>query len=275
LILVIGQRSNLSKFLHMHLKNSLVFSTIFDDNCISTIKNLQMNQINIQIVFNNFEGSTNLYSSRALDDYVKNSIYSTAKILTTLDENNIDVDKIVYTSSSSVYGNNKFCSETDPVMPMSLQASLKVANEELIKRFCEVRNIDYTIARIFNMYGGEDRFSVISKIKDAYISNQPLNIINGGVAIRDYVYITDVVKSYEKILETTNAPKIINIASGNGKRVHDMLSHLQSNSIYIPTVNSQRDELKASIANTDLLDTLVDTRNFIQVEDYLLKELRK
>ena len=159
-------------------------------------------------------------------------------------------------------------------MPMSLQAALKVANEELIKRFCGSRKIEYTIARIFNMYGGEDKFSVINKIKKSYADNEPLNIINRGISIRDYIHINDVVNVYLKLLEIESLPKILNIASGNGKRIHDILNFLKSKSIQIQTINIVRHELKASIANTDLLNALIDTTNFIQVEDFLLKELQ-
>lgn len=270
--IIIGKRSNLSQQLSEKIENCILISSDKVDNELPDI--LKDAQQPINLIFNNFQNSTLLSENSIFDKYIENSIVVTSKVLTMLLSSNLDIAKIIYTSSSSVYGNNKFCSETDQVMPMSLQAALKVANEELIKRFCVARGINFTIARIFNMYGGEDRFSVISKIKDAYKHNQPLNIINGGMAVRDYIHIEDVVEVYKKILKTENLPVILNIASGNGKRVHDILNHLKSKNINIEIKNQQRDEIKASIANIDLLSTLLDTSGFIRVEDYLSKELQ-
>lgn len=271
MVVIVGKRSNLSKNIAFQIKNCILISNSSE---LESILNTTKVDDKIKLIFNNFQISTKLNDCNDLDEYVDKSIYETSKILDVLDKKEIHTSKIIYTSSSSVYGNNKFCSEVDSVMPMSLQAALKVANEELIKRFCESRNIDYTIARIFNMYGGEDKFSVISKIKKTYLNNEPLNIINGGISIRDYIHINDVINVYLKLLELEALPKILNIASGNGKRVHDLLNFLKSKSIQIQTINIDRDELKASIANTDLLNTLVDTTDFIQVEDFLLKELQ-
>lgn len=272
--IIIGKRSNLTLSLSKQLDKTILFSSSVQENNLANFCNKRINEDNVSIVFNNFQTSRHLYDNINLDKYIDTSIYATSKVLMQLDKAKVNINKIIYTSSSSVYGNNKFCSETDQVMPMSLQAALKVANEELIKRFCEARDISYTIARIFNMYGGADKFSVISKIKNSYVHKEVLNIINGGVSMRDYVYINDVVNVYIKLLKIENLPKILNIASGNGKRVHDILNFLKLKGIQIQTANTQRDELKASIANIDLLNTLVDTTDFIQVEDYLLKELQ-
>ncbi|MGB5920498.1 NAD-dependent epimerase/dehydratase family protein [Arcobacter sp.] len=273
-IIIIGKRSNLTLNLSKQLDKATVFSSSDKDNALKVFFNKKINCEKVNVIFNNFQTSRQLYDNNNLDKYIDNSIFSTSKILMQLDNAKVNIKKVIYTSSSSVYGNNKFCSETDAVMPMSLQAALKVANEELIKRFCDARDIDYTVARIFNMYGGEDEFSVISKIKNAHINNQSLNIINEGVAVRDYIHINDVVNVYLKLLEIETLPKTLNIASGNGKRVHDILNHLKLKGIQIQTINTKRDELKASIANTDLLNTFVNTTNFIQVEDFLLKELQ-
>lgn len=46
------------------------------------------------------------------------------------------------------------------------------------------------------MYGGNDNFSIISKIIKAYKNNEELN---NGNAIRDFIHIEDVVDIYSKI----------------------------------------------------------------------------
>lgn len=271
MVLIIGKRANLSKSLSKYLPNSvLISSSEIETELFDILDNAQEN---VKVIFNNFQASFLLNEYCNMENYINNSIVSTVKVLSILEKSKVIIDKIIYTSSSSVYGNNKFCSEIDPVKPMNLQASLKIANEELIKRFCEYRKIDYTITRIFNMYGGDDRFSIISKIKDAYVSNKSINIINEGNSIRDYVYIDDVVNVYLKLLKVKKLPKKLNIATGKGKRVSDILNFLKLNELKIKTVNITKDELYASIADTNLLNKIIDTSTFTDINDFLIKDL--
>ncbi len=273
MIFIIGKRSNLSKELLKVLKNVVLVSSLSELK--NSFTNLDKNELHIKIIFNNFQASSMLYSDSNLDKYVENSILHTSQILTYLDMENIVIDKIIYTSSSAVYGNNELCSEDSQVKPMSLQAALKVANEELIKRFCISRNISYIITRIFNMYGGDDNFSVIYKIKNAYLNNEVLTIINQGESIRDYIHVNDVVNIYNKILYMDSTPfNILNIATGNGTKVSSIITKLEAKGINIGLLNIDRSEIKISIANISKLSTIIDTKVLISVEFFLIKELK-
>lgn len=272
--LIIGKRSNLSEVLSTQIKDSILISSSHIQNDLDQLLK-ESNFNNVNVIFNNFQSSASLNNNLDPESYITNSILHTAKVLSYLLHNKISVNKIIYTSSSSVYGNNKFCSENDQVKPINLQGILKVANEELIKRFCLEQDIPYTIVRIFNMFGGNDNFSVISKIKKVYLSNTALTIINNGMAIRDYVHVNDVAKVYDDLLTLNHPPKILNVANGNAKRVYDIINALQQNGIVMETKNIYKDEISASVADISLLSGIVNTDNFIHVEDYLLEELKK
>ncbi|QOY54064.1 SDR family oxidoreductase [Candidatus Sulfurimonas marisnigri] len=273
--LVVGKRSNLSKKILEKCDDCVLISSFeIENNLDYILKYCKSGRVNI--VLNNFQISISLNENINFDDYLTKSILNTSRILSFLINNNIIISSLIYTSSSSVYGNNKFCSEDDQVKPMNLQGALKVANEELIKRFCNEYKINYTITRIFNMYGGDDNFSVISKIKSSYLNNEVLNIINNGNAIRDYVHIDDVVKVYKNLLnKRDNIPKVLNIASGSGKRIFDILNVLSKNQIHIDINNIEREEINASISDVSLLNQVVNTDDFTNVIDYLLKELKR
>lgn len=273
LTIIIGKRSNLSQQLSKSIDNSVLISSKSFEEELLVILNDNTNDT-FNIIFNNFQNATKLNESSRLDEYTENAIFITSKILVFLQKYTNKISKIIYTSSSSVYGNNKFCSESDQVKPMNLHASLKVANEELIKKFCETNQTQYCITRIFNMYGGDDKFSIISKIKNSYVLNIPLKIVNSGTSIRDYVYIGDVIEVYKKLLHNNSLPKILNIASGKGTRLIDIIKFLSINGIKINTESITREELKASIANIDLLDSFINTSNFLSVENYLKGELK-
>lgn len=270
-VFIIGKGSNLSSFLSKKIINSKLISS---REILTNIEELNVLKDNlpINIIFNNFQPATKLNEFFNLENYVVNSILTTSKVLDFIKNNQIVVNKIIYTSSSSVYGNNILCNENDELKPMNLHASLKVANEKLVEKFCIENSIDYTIARIFNMYGGDDNFSIISKIIKAYKNNEELTIVNNGNAIRDFIHIEDVVDIYSKILDKKDI-KILNIGSGNGSSIKNILDFLNNHNIKIKTKNIQREELKISTADISKLKELLKKDTFFEVEDYLKKEL--
>ncbi len=270
-VIIIGKNSNLTN----KLSNKLLdFSILSSREILSSCKILNelKEQVNINIIFNNFQTAINLNKFDNLESYISNSIISTSRILDFFNKNHIKINKIIYTSSSSVYGNNILCNEKDELKPMNLHASLKVANEKLIEKFCLDNNIDYTIARIFNMYGGDDNFSIISKIIQAYKDNNELTIVNNGNSIRDFIHIEDVVDIYLKILELKNV-NILNIGTGEGNSVKNILDYLKNNNINLKLKNINRSELKISTADTQYLNSLFYEIKFRQINDYLKKEL--
>lgn len=224
----------------------------------------------LNLIFNNFQRATHLNNLDNAEEYITNSILITVKVLDFFKAT--EINKILYTSSSSVYGNNILCNEKDELKPMNLHASLKVANEKLIEKFCNDNSVDYTIARIFNMYGGDDNFSVISKIIKAYKQNEELTIVNNGNAIRDFIHIDDVVDIYAKLLDIKSL-KVTNIGTGNGSSIKNILDFLVNNGVDIKIKSIFRDELKISTADIRLLGEVVNKENFIEIEDYLKKEL--
>ena len=270
-VIIIGKNSNLTN----KLSNKLLDCNILSSREIlssSKILNELKEQLDINIIFNNFQTAINLNKFDNLESYISNSIISTSRILDFFNKNHIKINKIIYTSSSSVYGNNILCNEKDELKPMNLHASLKVANEKLIEKFCLDNNIDYTIARIFNMYGGDDNFSIISKIIQAYKDNNELTIVNNGNSIRDFIHIEDVVDIYLKILELKNV-NILNIGTGEGNSVKNILDYLKNNNINLKLKNINRSELKISTADTQYLNSLFCEIKFRQINDYLKKEL--
>jgi len=266
--IIIGKNSNLSECLYKSISNCILMSSREIMNNIDILSKFKDKKINI--IFNNFQPATQLNNLDSSSDYITNAILSTSMILDYFKDSN--VNKIIYTSSSSVYGSNILCKETDELKPMNLHASLKVANEKLVEKYCQDNSIDYSIARIFNMYGGDDNFSVVSKIINAYKNTQELTIVNNGNAIRDFIHIDDVVSIYMKLLETKDV-KILNIGTGSGSSIKGILDFLFHNGIKIKIKNIFRDELKTSTSDSRLLHEVIGQYDFIDIEEYLKKDL--
>jgi len=268
-LIIIGKRSNLSQAIRDALPDSVLIST--EDALNNQEIFLQFKNTRLLIIFNNFQKSTKLNNFDDPVNYIKNSILSTAAVLSKL--GNYQVDKVIYTSSAAVYGNNNYCKETDILKPISLSGSLKVSNEKLISTYCKENNIDYTIARIFNMFGGNDNFSVISKIITALNGKKELTLINKGSAIRDFIHIHDVVRMYVKILEEKNLP-VVNIASGLGISVRSILDFIIHKGVKIETKDLYRNEIKVSSACIELNKSILgDNKPQLNVGEYILSKV--
>lgn len=269
--IIIGANSNLSKVLIASIPNVIVISTT---NIATELEKLHFNKNEkINIIFNQFQKSTKLKTLDDPIDYINRSISSTGIALDFIEKYSLNIKKIIYSSSSSVYGKNSECKESSLLTPLSLEASLKLSNELLIKRFCENYSIDYTITRIFNMYGNEDEFSIISKIINTYKKNKVLTLINNGGAIRDYIHIDDVVFIYKILLNTTGI-NVLNIGTGKGVSVFNILKLLKKNGILIDTKVINKEELKVSIANIEELQKLIENYKFKEVDDFIISQLK-
>ena len=270
--LIFGARSNLSKQLHICINDTvLVSSSDFLDNK-NYLEHYQNEEV--QIIINSFYPASKLNDFSEPLKYIQDTIYIFANLLEQIKLLSLNVKKIIYTSSASVYGNNNYCNENDNLMPLNLQASLKVSSEKLLKGFCNDMKIDYVIARVFNMYGKNDNFSVISKIINSVLDKETIPLINSGTAIRDFIHINDVVKSYIKLLDLTTS-QTVNIASGDGVSIKMILDYLKLKGYTIDIENSCRDEIKVSIANVEKLNMILDTSNFNKVVDFIETELQK
>jgi len=271
LLLIIGKNSNLTHSILKKYDNTVSISSNEILTNVDILKRYK--ETNVVILFNNFQSAKYLNRVDNIEDYVNRSLTVTAKVLDYL-KSFTNIQKIIYTSSSSVYGDNECCSEDDIPHPINLQASLKLSNEFFIKQYCKEYKVDYTILRVFNMYGGDDNFSVISKIINAVVNNIQLTLVNNGSGIRDFVHIDDVVEVILKLLYMKNIP-ILNIGTGRKMSVKDIVSYLQKHGFNVATQNVCNDnEIKISIANSQRVEQIIE-KDFIKVEEYILNEVRK
>ena len=162
--IILGKRSSLSTRLSKKLPGSLVFSQ-------EEINDLYLHKVfskkkKINIIINSF------YPSRKLNDvktsefekFCKLSIYNLSFLLSKL--KNKKINKIIYTSSSSVYSvNQNLNSLIEDAYNRNLYSSFKLSSEKLIKNFCKKKQTKFYIMRIFNLYGdNKDNFSFIENI---------------------------------------------------------------------------------------------------------------
>lgn len=154
------------------------------------------------------------------------NLNATIKLLKSAVDN--DVEKIVFSSSSAVYGQNRNMplKESEPLMPMSPYAASKAGCELYLQTFYESYGLNYTSLRYFNVFGpNQDKNSqyaaVIPNFISAILEGKPVEIYGDGEQTRDFIYVKDVVKANINAAES-DYNGVINVASGEKLSINQL-----------------------------------------------------
>lgn len=265
-LVIIGARSNLTQTIQSKSAAIVVPTNemLNPGTSISIPKNLP-------VIINAFQPATQLSDLSDPVTYVNRSLVVLARSLDWA--RSARCERLIYTSSAVVYGENADCREEDAVQIRSLHSALKVAAEQLITSYANASGLNFTIVRLFNLYGGQDHFSVIHRLAQAAKSNSPFKIINSGAALRDFTHVSDAANSYLRLLEVPN-PIVLNIGSGQAISVNNLVDVVNECGVYLDFENSTREEVNVCVANTDRLEKLVDTTEFHDPLTYLREQIQ-
>ncbi|MCZ6834505.1 MAG: GDP-mannose 4,6-dehydratase [Planctomycetota bacterium] len=127
--------------------------------------------------------------------YAQVNIMGLANLLQAMRE--AEVAKLLFASSSSVYGNNTKIpfAEDDPVpVQISPYAATKRAGELLCETWARLYGIRIGMLRFFTVYGPRQRPDLaIGKFMRLIADDQPIPMFGDGSTSRDYTYIDDIV----------------------------------------------------------------------------------
>jgi len=125
------------------------------------------------------------------------------------------VRKVVYASSSSVYGGNTKVpfSEDDPVdHPVSPYAATKKATELVASAYHHLYGIDTIGLRFFTVYGPRQRPEMaIAAFTRRIDEGRPVPVFGDGSALRDYTYIDDIVDGVMGALDRGRGDRVYNL----------------------------------------------------------------
>jgi UDP-glucuronate 4-epimerase len=162
-------------------------------------------------------------SLSAPSDYIRTNILLTNNLLEWMRQRK--VQKLIFASSSSVYGNTKnvpFNESQDVDHPVSPYAFTKRSCELMNYTYHKLYGFDIINLRFFTVYGERQRPDLaIHKFIDKIINNQPVHLYGDGSTSRDYTYwedtITGIVASLNYIEKEKGVFDLINL--GNSKPV--------------------------------------------------------
>ena len=148
-----------------------------------------------------------------------------------------DVKRLVYASSSSIYGNSDavpFLETANVDKPISLYAATKKSNELMAHTYSHLYGIETIGLRFFTVYGPWGRPDMAMFLfTDAIINNKPIKVFNSGDLSRDFTYIDDIIAGvFATLLEDSKDSslfKLYNIGNSAPVNLMDFIKSIENN----------------------------------------------
>jgi len=138
-----------------------------------------------------------------------------------------DVKKLVFGSSSSIYGNSDKIpfSETDNVdHPISPYAASKKAGELLCYTYSHLYSFDVFCLRFFTVYGPRQRPDMaIHQFAKNIADSKPITLYGDGTSRRDYTFVDDIVGGIKKAVTKVSGYEVINLGESSTISLIDLI----------------------------------------------------
>ncbi len=155
------------------------------------------------------------YSYHSPATYVDTNIKGTLNVLQAARE--LDIEKVVHTSTSEVYGTAQFVpiTEKHPLQGQSPYSASKIGADQLALSFYNSFNTPVSVIRPFNTYGPRQSARAVIPTIITQIANGHKEIKLGALSpTRDFNYVKDTVNGFIKIAQSDESTgEVINIGS--------------------------------------------------------------
>ena len=186
------------------------------------------------------------------------------------------VKKVIYSSTSSGYGNNPHPNvETQPDECLNPYSVTKVAGEKLCKMYTDLYDLKTITFRYFNVYGDRapqkgQYAPVIGIFKRQKDAGEPLTIVGDGEQRRDFVHVSDVVRA--NILAATTEVddecygRVYNVGTGKNYSVNQIADWISDNQTNIPP---RKGEVRESLADIQRIKDTFDWKPQVELEEWV------
>lgn len=211
-------------------------------------------------------------------EYNDNNIDATVKLLIACKNN--DVKKIVFSSSSAVYGENPNMplKEDENFAPCSPYATQKASCELYLKSFYESYGLNYVALRYFNVFGpkqdeNSQYAAVIPKFISAILKGESPVIYGDGEQSRDFIYVKEIAKANIAAAES-DFNGVVNVALGKSMTINhlfEVIRDVLESDIDVKYLDERPGDIKHSLADISNLKNI----NFKPEEDKFEEQLRE
>jgi len=197
------------------------------------------------------------------DVYLGSNIRATQRLLETarqLRQDGAPFARLVYSSSSSVYGNQKTypVHEDAPKRPFSPYGVSKLAAEQLCVLYSDNFELPTSSLRYFTVYGPRQRPDMaFRKFLEAARRGEPWRIYGDGSQTRDFTFVADVVRANLLAADDPNLCGVYNIGGGSRIALREALEILREK-VIAHGISDDVEIVHEGRADGDVLHTFAD-----------------
>ena len=259
-----GKEENLES-----VRNKIVFvkGSVLDNNLLEQITK------DVDGVFHQAALASVQDSFSKPDEYNDVNVNGTENILKLAKKNNF---KIVYASSSSVYGNPQRIpiKESDNKNPINPYAKTKLKKEELAIKYSEI-GVKVIGLRYFNVFGkgqSKEYAGVLKLFLERIRDKIPPKINGDGTQSRDFVYVEDVAYANILSMQSEINHEFFNVGTNTSITILDLaktiikFSGLDIEPIFGPALPG---DVNKTVANIDLIKEKIGWKPKVMLEEWI------
>ena len=207
------------------------------------------------------------------DEYYDVNVKGTENILKLAKKNNF---KVVYASSSSVYGNPEQIpiKESDAKNPINPYAETKLKKEELAIKYSEM-DVKVIGLRYFNVFGkgqSKEYAGVLKLFLERIRDKLPPKVNGDGTQFRDFVYVEDVVNANILSMDSEISHGFFNVGTNSSITILDLAKIIiKSSGLHIEPVfgPALKGDVQGTIANIDLIKEKIGWKPTVVLEEWI------
>jgi nucleoside-diphosphate-sugar epimerase len=190
------------------------------------------------------------------------------------------IQKFVYASSSSLYGDAKTMPVAEDALPRPLSpyGVTKLAAEHLCQLYWANHRVPTTSVRYFTVYGPRQRPDMaFNRFITAALTNQPITIYGDGSQTRDFTFVSDAVAATIAAGDRGVPGRAYNVGGGSRvsvQQVLDILERLTGHPLKISREGAQKGDVRDTFADTSLARTDLGFAPKVSLEQGLEAEYR-
>jgi nucleoside-diphosphate-sugar epimerase len=205
--------------------------------------------------------------------YVKRNVVATQRVLEAARD--VSLWKVVYASSSSVYGNAETYPTTEDLCPrpVSPYGVTKLAAEHLCELYRETSGVSTVSLRLFTVYGPRQRPDMaFSRLVDAALGGEPFLLYGDGEQSRDFTFVQDVVTAMRQAALSTWTG-VANIGGGSRTTMNEVVDIIGglAQPIDLVRLAAQRGDVRHTAADTSVAQAAFGYRPRVSLREGLAR----